>query len=155
MDEKIQLKLLIRKGGLGPNSGTVIIQKTVKNTNFIGISVRTVSDWQSMNVRKNICLNVKDKPKAFWSYIKSKTKTRDKICDFMQEVGELTSNNKEKAKVLNKFFSSVFTRENTENVPEMSDRPFECILDNITISSEEILKKLHNLNSSNAAGPDG
>ena len=104
---------------------------------------------------KNICLNVKDKPKVLWSYIKSKSKTRDKICDLMQEDGELTSYNKEKAEVLNKFFSSVFTRENTENVPEMPDRQFENILDNITITPEEVLKKLFNLNPSKAAGPDG
>ena len=104
---------------------------------------------------KNICLNVKDKPKVFWSYIKSKSKTRDKICDLMQEDGELTSNNKEKAEVLNKFSSSVSTRENTENVPEMPDRQFESILDNITITPEEVLKKLFNLNPSKAAGPDG
>ena len=75
---------------------------------------------------KNICLNVKDKPKVFWSYIKSKSKIRDKICDLMQEDGELTSNNKEKAEVLNKFFSSVFTRENTENVQK-------CLIDNLKV----------------------
>ena len=91
----------------------------------------------------------------FWSYIKSKSKTRDKICDLIQEDGELTSNNKEKAKVLNKVCSSVFTRENTENVLEMPDRQFESILDNIIISPEEVLKKLFNLNPSKAAGPDG
>ena len=45
---------------------------------------------------KSICLNVKDKPKVFWSYIKSKSKTRDKVCDLMQEDGSLTVNNKEK-----------------------------------------------------------
>ena len=49
---------------------------------------------------------------------------------------------KEKALVLNKFFSS----ENTENVPEMRDRQFENGLDNITTSPEEVLKKLYNLN---------
>ena len=53
---------------------------------------------------KNICLNVKDKPKVFWSYIKSKSKTRDKVCDLMQDDGSLTVNNSEKADVLNKFF---------------------------------------------------
>ena len=86
----------------------------------------------------------------FWSYINS----RDKICDLMQ-VGELTSNNKEKAEVLNNFFSSVFTRENSEKVPEIPDRQFESSLDNVTIIPEEVLKKLYNLNPSKAAGPDG
>ena len=32
------------------------------------------------------------------------------MCDLMQEDGELTSNNKEKAEVLNKFFSSVYRK---------------------------------------------
>ena len=50
--------------------------------------------------------------------------------------------NKEKALVLNKFFSS----ENTENVPEIRDRQFESGLDNITTSPEEFLKRLYNLN---------
>ena len=62
--------------------------------------------------------------------------------------------NKEKAEVFDKFFLSVFTRENTENVREMPDRQFESILDNTTISPEEVLKKLYNLNPSKAAGPD-
>ena len=57
------------------------------------------------------------------------------------QVGELTSNNKEKAEVLNNFFSSVLTRENSEKVPEMPDRQFESSLDNVTISPEEVLKK--------------
>ena len=37
----------------------------------------------------------------------------------------------------------------------MPYRQFESILDNITISPEEVLKKLLNLNPSKAAGPDG
>ena len=37
----------------------------------------------------------------------------------------------------------------------MPDRQFESILDNITISPKEVLKKLFNLNLSKAAGPDG
>ena len=62
-------------------------------------------------------MNVKEKPKVFWSYIKSKSNTRDKVYDLMQEDGLMTVNSKEKAEVLNKFFSRVFTWESTENVP--------------------------------------
>ena len=106
---------------------------------------------------KNICLNVKDKPKVFWSYIKSKNKTRDtcKVCDLMQDYGSLTVNNSEKANVLNKFFTSVFIRENTNNVPVLQDRQFDYALDDIIVSLEEVFKKLSKLNPSKAAGPDG
>ena len=104
---------------------------------------------------KSICLNVKDKPKVFWSYIKSKSKTRDKVCDLIQEDGSLTANNKEKADVLNKFFSSVFTREDTSNVPVLPIRQFDHALDYIIVTPEDVFKKLSNLNPSKAAGPDG
>ena len=55
--------------------------KTMTVTKFNEISVWPVSeDKQSITI-KIICLNVKDKPKVFWSYIKSKPKTRNKFCD--------------------------------------------------------------------------
>ena len=60
----------------------------------------------------------------------------------MQEYGLLTVNNKEKAGVLNKFFSSVFTRENTDNVPVLTKRQFDHALDSIFVSPEEVFKKL-------------
>ena len=50
----------------------------------------------------------KDKPKVFWSYIKSKSKTRDKVCDLMQDDGSLTVNNSEKSnrKAMNRNWSN-------------------------------------------------
>ena len=51
------------------------------------------------NYIRNICMNVKEKPKVFWCYIKSKSKTRDKVYDLMQEDGLMTVNSKEKAEV--------------------------------------------------------
>ena len=99
-------------------------------------------------------MSVKEKPKVFWSYIKSKGKTRDRVSDHMQEYGSVTVNNKEKAEVLNKFFSSVFIRESTENVPVLLERQFAYVLDNIIVSPKEVFKKLSYLNPSKAAGPD-
>ena len=47
-------------------------------------------------------------------------------------------NDKEKAEVWNKFFSSVFTRESTENVPVLLERQFAYVLDNILVSPEKV-----------------
>ena len=55
-------------------------------------------------------------------------------------------NNSEKADVLNKFFTSVFIRENTKNVPVLQDRQFDYALDDIIVSPEEVFKKLSKLN---------
>ena len=71
---------------------------------------------------KNICSKVKDEPKLFWSYVKSKCKTRDKVCDLMKADGTLTNSGKDKAEVLNDFFVSVFTKENLSFIPTLPDR---------------------------------
>ena len=56
----------------------------------------------------------------------------------MQDDGSLTINNSEKADVLNKFFTSVFIRENTNNFPVLQDRQFDYVLDDIIVSPEEV-----------------
>lgn len=60
------------------------------------------------NYEYSICSKVKEEPKLFWSYVKSKCKTRDKVCDLMKDDGTLTNSGKEKAEILNNFFVSVF-----------------------------------------------
>lgn len=39
------------------------------------------------NYEYSICSKVKEEPKLFWSYVKSKCKTRDKVCDLMKDDG--------------------------------------------------------------------
>jgi hypothetical protein len=47
--------------------------------------------------------------KIFWKFIQSKTKSKENIPCIMDENGELQTDNKIKAELLNKFFQSVFT----------------------------------------------
>ena len=61
----------------------------------------------------------------------------------------------EKAETLNEFFSSVFTKEQTGELPHFADRPFTTTLDSITISPAQIEKKLSKLNPTKSPGPDG
>ena len=101
-------------------------------------------------------MNVKENQKYSRSYIKSSCKTRDKLYDLMQDNGALTVNNKKKVDILNRFFSSVFTRESIVNVPALHipDRQVDNVLENIIVSPEEVLKKFSKLNPSKAAGPE-
>ena len=62
--------------------------------------------------------DVKTHPKSFWKYSNDKLKTRDKVNDLLKEDGSLTKNDNEKAEVLNSFFKSVFTVEDTSQLPE-------------------------------------
>ena len=106
---------------------------------------------------KNILSKVKDEPNFFWSYVKSKCKTRDKVCDLMKADGTLTNSGKDKAEVLNDFFVSVFTKENLSFIPTLPDRNFEHVLETFIITSADVLKKkkLSALKASKSAGLDG
>ena len=55
---------------------------------------------------------------------------------------------------MNDFFSSVFTKENLDTLPEVTDKEVLSELDNIVISESEVLKHLKELDASKAMGPD-
>ena len=62
---------------------------------------------------------------------------------------------REKADVLNDFFSSVFTRENLTDIPEPNPKNNKDTLEDIQFTEEEIMKKLKKLNPTKSPGPDG
>ena len=68
--------------------------------------------------------------------------------------GKLTESNADKAEVLNKFFSSVFTTENMENIPVFPSQT-ESVLESILVTEKMMLDKLKSLNTSKSEGPDG
>ena len=55
-------------------------------------------------------------PEYFWKYVQSKMKTNTAISLLLWKDGQMAVSDADKADVLNAFFSSVFTRENTTNV---------------------------------------
>ena len=64
--------------------------------------------------------DIKKNPKAFWRYANSRLRTRCRVEDLLDENGELTTRNEEKAEVLSRFFSSVFTEEGPEASPTLT-----------------------------------
>ena len=66
-------------------------------------------------LEKGLSENAKKTPKAIWSYIKSKSKTREGIGDLHTNPedtnSEKTEDNKEKANILSDYFANVFTNE--------------------------------------------
>ena len=51
----------------------------------------------------------------------------------------------EKAEVLNDFFSSVFTRENLNSIPEFAKGDVKYPLENLHITPEDVKKKIETL----------
>ena len=60
----------------------------------------------------------------------------------------------EKAEVLNRYFSTVFTKEASAQQPIFSDRPFIEQLTDISFDGNSIEKRLNNLKVNKSPGPD-
>ena len=71
----------------------------------------------------------------------------------------MVTDDKNKAKLLNHYFSSVFTKEDEHEYPEINliglEEGNSPSLDVIDITEKNILKELLNLNIAKSAGPDG
>jgi hypothetical protein len=92
--------------------------------------------------------------KNFTRYIKSKMKTRTGIGPLKNNEGQLVSDNKEMACILNNFFSSVFTKEDKENLPQ-KEKETNVEIGEVTVTREKIMKKIDKLRKDSAPGPDG
>ena len=72
----------------------------------------------------------------------------------MNEDGYLQSESSVKADILNKQFQSVYTREDTDSIPEKGPSPYQPMQD-ISINPNGAKKLLKDIKPYKAAGPDG
>ena len=90
--------------------------------------------------------------KKFWKYIKSRKQDTMGI-GTLKNNGVLAENAEQKAEILKNQFTSVFTTENTTNMPSKGNSPFKPMKD-IKISEKGVGKELNRLNPCKATGPD-
>ncbi|PIK54725.1 endonuclease-reverse transcriptase [Apostichopus japonicus] len=77
-----------------------------------------VSDAK-LNFEKSIALKIKDNPKAFFSYVRSKQKVKDAIVSLRApQADKIVTDSQDLADLLNDYFVSVFTREDTSSIPD-------------------------------------
>ena len=69
--------------------------------------------------------------------------------------GVTVSDEEGMAEELNSYFSSVFTREDTSSVPNVTPLPTKSKLRKSWITAEKVRKKIKDLKPHSAAGPDG
>ncbi len=93
------------------------------------VRARNQSRWLTRNAvrtfERSLASTVRQNPKAFWKYARSKTQVKTGVADLENEEGILTSSDKEKVEVMNRFYSSVFTQENTDNIPALRRPHYE------------------------------
>ncbi|KAI8494439.1 hypothetical protein Bbelb_276650 [Branchiostoma belcheri] len=93
-----------------------------------------------------------DKPKTFWSYIKGLRK--DLVGVAPLKVGNtIISDSGKKAEVLSSQFKSVFTEEDTTDMPSLG-QPCTPPMEHIVVSTDGVEKMLQGLNPAKASGPD-
>ena len=96
------------------------------------------------------------KPKLFWSHARRKLKTKVGVAPLLAIIDDKNSlvfDDKEKANLLQKQFSSVFTKEPLHNIPSVRTRSqIKITTADITVESVEL--KLKSLNTNKSFGPD-
>ena len=96
---------------------------------------------------KSVACSAKSNPKSFWSYVRRRMKTKSGVAPLLENVGDKSSlkfGDDEKACILQKQFTSVFTKEPPGDVPSLG-KVTESLLFNIIITEikvEEEVKKL-------------
>ena len=115
--------------------------------------------WESRKLTKmkeiHLAREVKNNPKVFYQYVSRKSKPKESVSNLRRADGSLTESNAEKAKVLNEFFSSVFTQEPDKDLPEFNLEGMIPEVSTVEISETQVKKALLNLKPAKSPGPDG
>ena len=102
----------------------------------------------------NLAEGIKDNPKSFYSYVRSKQKTKDVVGPLKSEIGDLVTDSKEMADLLNNYFASVFTEESFVDFPVTDGYDSLKVLDFVDFSEEVVANKLKSLCADKTPGPD-
>ena len=96
----------------------------------------------------------KRNPKAIFSYVNSKLKTKTGIADIDIDTGKATTDS-EQAEALNEFFSDAFTEEYTRIIPSFHTEDARKPLEELKFTEEKVKERLESSNPHKSPGPDG
>lgn len=105
-----------------------------------------------------LATRIKEDPKSFYAYVKSKSVTKAKVGPLVDVHGTVVADSVGMGRLLNNYFSSVFTTEDLSKIPELNSR-LNCdrraVLSCIDISELKIREAIRCLKLNKAAGVDG
>ena len=108
------------------------------------------------NYERNICINSKENPKAFWAHVRQKLKTKAGVAPLLADKRDSEStrfDDKEKADILQKQFAGVFTCEPDGDLPTFEKRT-DSVIGRMVVEKEMVRKLLLILNVNKSCGPD-
>ena len=151
-----------------------LIRKKRRAWKFYSTDPRCARDFQSFQAFKKVQKDVKNavrqakrklerklakeykkNNKAFHSYIKKKTSNRVTVGPLKDQEDNLITDDGKMANLLNSFFCSVFTREDTSSMPEAEQlyTGTDPLME-VEITEDKVKSKLVSLKPSSAPGPD-
>ncbi|KAF2366666.1 Reverse transcriptase domain [Trinorchestia longiramus] len=107
------------------------------------------------NKEITVAAQAKTNPKSFYKYVNDRRLKRDTIGPLIDSEGSTQTNNKSKAKILNTYFTSVFTHEDLTEIPQPHVLNTQEILSDGVFTVEEVEEQLSILNPYKSTGPDG
>ena len=103
---------------------------------------------------EKLAKNVKQNPKAFYSYV-NRTKSKKDTIGPLNVNGKVIDSAKDMAKELNLYFSSVFSKIDSNRDLDSTEIQCEHCVTDIIITEDIVLDKLRILKPNKSAGPDG
>jgi len=106
---------------------------------------------------QNLADNIKRDSKSFYSYVRSKQRSRVRVGPLKDNSGNIVSESGAIADLLNSYFSSVFTVENVSSIPNpISNFDFTNAqsFSEICVDEQLVREKLSRMNTSKSQGPD-
>jgi len=92
--------------------------------------------------------------RKFYAYLKQRTMTRPSVGPLKKADGQLAKDDGEMATIFNRYFCSVFTQENTDEIPEPSTAHEGEKIQDILITEKKVKEKIRRLRRGAAGGPD-
>src|SRR3989441_2743600 len=120
---------------------------------------KSVQENNNAKIRfeQNLANNIKQDSKSFYSYVRSKQRSKVRVGPLKDSAGNIVSDSGAIADLLNKYFSSVFTVENVSSIPNpISNFDFtnSQLFSDISVDEKLVGEKLSKLNISKSQGPD-
>ena len=118
-------------------------------------STKKLIKQSKKNLEVHIASKIKSNPKEFYSYVRQRKVITSNVGPLLNDNGEHVSNDVDMAEILNEYFASVFTIEDTNGIMETSTASANAAqLNNCEFTEENIIKTLENIKVNKTPGPD-
>ena len=102
-----------------------------------------------------LSLHIKDDPKAFYKYARSKTKMKDTVGAMIDNSGNVIPADSANEKLLNEYLASIFTKENLLDIPMYNKASYINALNIVDFADETVYDTLCKLRVDKSPGVDG